>query len=142
MVTPAAISSSFLLCLTICLTSASSVWLLIPRTSSGFSTQNGLDPQSASPVDRHESREIDLAEGAGSRNLPEGVEEGGEGEGVDPAVDLSQLALRLRCVAFLDDAAEPAVLSNDAAVAVWAGQRGGQHGEGGVRPLVGLDQSP
>ena len=38
MVTPAAISSSFLVCRTIRLTSASSVWLLMPRTSSGSAT--------------------------------------------------------------------------------------------------------
>ena len=98
------------------------------------------DGAAAAPVDPDEIGQVVLALGVVGPDRVERVEERFEREGVNPRVDLRQLALRRRRVALLDNPRDAALVADDAAVAVWT--VGVRREDGGQWPLPLRASSP
>ena len=141
MVTPAAISSSFLFCLMIALTSASSLRVLMPRISRGVVHDDGFDRQLPPAIDGNQVGQIVLALGVPGRDGSQRVEQRCQVERVDAAVDFLDALLGRRGIALLDDPRNPAADPDDAAVAVRAFNRGRNDRGGGLGSPVGIQKA-
>ena len=140
-VTPAAINSSFFVCLTIRLTSASSVRLLMPRISCGLSTSKRFDRQLPPAVDGDQIGQVVLALRVLRRDPAQGVEQRRQVEGIDAAVDFPNLAHLRGGVALLHDPGNPPLRPDDSAVAVGAFDDGRDNGRRRASALMGLDEA-
>jgi hypothetical protein len=103
--------------------------------------QQRLDRHLAPVVNRHEVGQVELALGVLRGDPAQGVEEGRQIEGVDPAVDFGDVALGRGGVAFLDNPGDAAVAADDAAVAVGTFEVRGDHRGGRVCSPMRIGQS-
>jgi hypothetical protein len=127
-VTPAAISSSFLTAID-------------PANFPGLRDQARAHGELPPAIDGDEFGEVELPLGVVRRDAAERLEERGQIEGVDAAVDLADRLLRRRGVALLNDTRDLAVFPDDSTVAM--GPLDHRRQDGGRRLLlpVGLEET-
>ena len=130
MVTPDAISSSFLRSLKMADTSAKLLPAVHPQDLPGVREADGFDRQSLTAVNPDQVRKIVLPLRVCRPDLSQGVEKRREVERVDTAVDFRDRPHVRRRILVFDDRRNRAIFAHDPAVAFRPLYRRGQDGRG------------